>query len=130
MQDHYLSSLTANCDTFRLPWLWSLVVGYDEDAGTYTVRHKHAGEITIGWDEFGHVDPNNYFCVMVVRPPEEPVDWLAANRGVLERALEASQGKYPGVQAPASGFAATRCGSTASTRAQCRLMPWCTTPTT
>lgn len=90
-----------------LPWNWSLVVGYDQDAGTITARHSNAGEVTIRWDELGHADPSNWFCAMIVDASDEPVDELAANRQTLERALEASQGKHPGTQEPAAhGLAA------------------------
>lgn len=88
-------------------WLWSLAVGYDEDAGTVTVRNRMVDEVTIRFDELGHSDPSkNDYGVLVVTPPTEPIDWLAANRRVLERAIEASQGKAPGAQAEAHGLAA------------------------
>ncbi len=90
-----------------LPWMWSLIVGYDDDAGTITVRHDHAGESTIRFDELGHADPSGYFCVMILDAPAEPMDELAANRQSLQLALAASRGKYPGSQEPAThGLAA------------------------
>ncbi len=89
-----------------IPFLWSLITGYDEEAGTYSVHHGGAGHFTIGWDAFGHSDPVNWFCVMVFRPLTEPFDGAAAGRQALERALEASRGERPGVRAPAHGLAA------------------------
>lgn len=77
--------------------LWSLIVGYDEGAGTYTAHHAGAGEYSIGWDAFGHGDPVNWFYVMVFRPSPEPFDAQAAHRRAIERAIECSEGKYPGV---------------------------------
>ena len=89
-----------------IPFLWSLITGYDEEAGTYSVHHGAAGHFTIGWDAFGHSDPVNWFCIMVFRPLTEPFDGAAASRQALERALEASRGERPGVRAPAHGLAA------------------------
>jgi hypothetical protein len=96
-----------------MPWLWSLVVGYDDDAGTVTVRHSHTGEFTIRWDELGHADTSNWFCVMIVDAPGEPMDELAANRQTLEIALEASRGEHPGGcrNLPPMAWQRTRCGS-------------------
>ena len=89
-----------------IPFLWSLITGYDEEAGTYSVHHGAAGNFTIGWDAFGHSDPVNWFCVMVFRPLTEPFDGAAASRKAVEQALEASRGERPGVRAPAHGLAA------------------------
>ena len=81
----------------RLPWLWSLIVGYDEEAGTYDVHHVNTGDFTIAWDAYGHSDPVNWFYVMVFREQTKPFDALAANRRAIERAIETSTGMYPGV---------------------------------
>ena len=89
-----------------IPFLWSLITGYDEEAGTYSGHHGAAGDFTIGWDAFGHSDPVNWFCVMVFRPLTEPFDGAAASRQAVEHALEASRGERPGVRAPAHGLAA------------------------
>ena len=101
-----MSPETKKAKQGAAPWLWSLIVGYDEKAGTYTVDHSSAGEFTIPWDGFGHSDPVNWFSVMIFRPPTEPFDARAANRVAIERAIESSQGKYPGDNAPAQGLAA------------------------
>lgn len=79
------------------PWLWSLIVGYDEAAGTYTAHHRQAGTFTIAYDGYGHTDPANWFTVMVAKPLSKPFDVVGANRRAIERAIESSQGKYPGV---------------------------------
>ncbi len=89
-----------------IPFLWSLITGYDAEAGTYSAHHGAAGSFTIGWDAFGHSDPVNWFCVMVFRPLTEPFDGAAAGRKAVEHALEASRGERPGVRAPAHGLAA------------------------
>ena len=89
-----------------IPFLWSLITGYDEEAGTYSAYHGAAGNFTIGWDAFGHSDPVNWYCVMVFRPLREPFDGAAASRKAIEHALEASRGERPGVRAPAHGMAA------------------------
>ena len=89
-----------------IPFLWSLITGFDEEAGTYTVHHGAAGDFTIGWDAFGHSDPVNWFCVMVFRPLADPFDGAAASRKAVEHAIEASRGEHPGVRAPAHGLAA------------------------
>ncbi len=77
--------------------LWSLIVGYDNETKTYSAHHAGAGEFTIGWDAFGHGDPINWFYIMVFRPTAEPFDAVAAHRRAIERAIEGSEGKYPGV---------------------------------
>ena len=79
----------------KKPYMWSLIVGYDEAAGTYIVHHNHLGKFTIRWDDFGHVGSAQWFCVMVVEPGSKPLDDLEANRGVIRRAIEASHGKRP-----------------------------------
>ncbi len=89
-----------------IPFLWSLITGYDEEAGTYSVHHGAAGDFTIGWDAFGHSDPVNWFCVMVFRPLADPFDGAAASRKAVEHAIEASRGEHPGARAPAHGLAA------------------------
>ena len=89
-----------------IPFLWSLITGYNEEAGTYSVHHGGAGDFTIGWDAFGHTDPVNWFCVMVFRPMTEPFDGAAASRKAVEHALEAWRGEHPGVRARAHGLAA------------------------
>lgn len=89
-----------------IPWLWSLIVGYDVEAESYTVHHAGQGEFTIRWDAFGHADPANWFCVMIFGPQTGAFDALGANRRAIERAIESSQGMHPGVKAPAHGLAA------------------------
>ncbi len=89
-----------------IPFLWSLITGYDEEAGTYSAHHGAAGNFTIGWDAFGHSDPVNWFCVMVFRPLTEPFDGAAASRKAVEHALEASRGEHPGGPGTAHGLAA------------------------
>ena len=89
-----------------IPFLWSLITGYDEEAGTYSAHHGAAGNFTIGWDAFGHSDPVNWFCVMVFRPLTEPFDGAAASRKAVEHALAASRGEHPGGPGTAHGLAA------------------------
>ena len=89
-----------------LPGLWSLIIGYDDEAMTYTVDHSGYGTYTIGWDQFGYADPVHWFHVSIFRPLTEPFDGPAASRKAIERAVESSQGMYPGAGAPAHGFAA------------------------
>jgi len=91
-----MSAETRNSGQHPIPWLWSLITGYDEGAETYAVHHIGAGEFTIPWDGFGHADPVNWFCVMIFRPLAEPFDADAASRSAIEHAIEASQGKRPG----------------------------------
>lgn len=89
-----------------IPWLWSLIVGYDAADETYTVHHAGQGEFAIRWDAFGHADPVNWFYVMVLRPKTEAFDAPGASRRAIQRAIESSQGMRPGVKAPAHGLAA------------------------
>lgn len=81
-------------------FLWSLVTGYDEEAGTYTGNHAGAGTFTIGWDAFGHSDPVNWLSVMIFRPLTEPFAAAGASRKAVEHAIGSSQGKHPGMPQP------------------------------
>jgi hypothetical protein len=89
-----------------IPFLWGLIIGYDQDAETYIVHHSGSGKFEIRWDAFGHSDGANWFCVMTFKPIEEPFDIVNANRKALTHAIESSQGKRPGVRAPAHGLSA------------------------
>ena len=91
-----------------LPFMWSLIVGYDEAAQTYTMHHVGYGKFTIHSDAFGHADPAKWFCVMIIKPETKPFDALAAHRTVIQRALESSQGMRPAntEEATAHGLAA------------------------
>lgn len=89
-----MSKQQRESDDHPLPFLWALIVGYSDDASTYTVRHSNKGEFTIRWDVIGHADPVNWLSVYMLRPPMEPIDFLAANLRALERAIESSQGQY------------------------------------
>lgn len=89
-----------------IPFLWALIVGYDEKAQTYTVDHSVRGRFTIRWDAFGHADRVNWFSVMIVEAQTRPFDARAAHRRAIERAIEISEGEYPGDYVPAHGLAA------------------------
>ena len=106
-----------------IPFLWSLITGYDEEAGTYSVHHGGAGHFTIGWDAFGHSDPVNWFCVMVFRPLTEPFDGATAGRQAVERALEASRGSVPASGRRPTVWPPGRCGSRPSATAQSMSTP-------
>ena len=72
------------------PALYSLIVGYDEGAGTYLVRHGDYGEFSIRWDGFGRT-----LRLWIFKPLTESLD-PAAHRRAIERAIESSKGLYPG----------------------------------
>ena len=80
----------------QVPWLWSLIVGYDEQAGTYIATHPTGFSFEIAWDGYvSHGD--EWFVVMFIPEQTKPFDAVAANRKAVKRAVEASEGMYPGV---------------------------------
>ena len=80
----------------QVPWLWSLIVGYDEQAGTYIATHPTGFTFEIAWDGYvSHGD--QWFVVMFIPEQTKPFDAVAANGRAIERAVEASEGMYPGV---------------------------------
>jgi hypothetical protein len=91
-----------------LPFMWSLIVGYDKAAQTYTVHHPGAGRYSIQWDAFGYSDHAQWFCVMIIKPQSKPFDALPAHRTVIKRAIESSRGMRPAntEEATAHGLAA------------------------
>ncbi len=45
---------------------WGLLVGYNEDNKTYTVRHQtYKTEYQVPFDKFGYSDPVQWYCVMI-----------------------------------------------------------------
>ena len=95
-------------DKRPLPFMWSLIVGYDEADQTYTIHHPGAGRYRIGWDAFGHSNPAKWFCVMIIKRQSKAFDALPAHRTVIQRAIESSKGKRPAntEDATAHGIAA------------------------
>ena len=96
----------------QVPWLWSLIVGYDEQAGTYIATHPTGFTFEIAWDGYvSHGD--EWFVVMFIPEQTRPFDAVAANRRAIKRAVEASEGMYPGVP---TGARPTRAKPTRTTR--------------
>jgi len=89
-----------------LPGPWSLIVGYNEAAETYTVHHAGYGKYTTRRDGFGPTDPVDWKHIMVFRPQTRPLDVIASGRRAIEHAIESSQGKHRGSDASAHGLAA------------------------
>jgi hypothetical protein len=89
-----------------IPFLWGLIVGYDENSQSYIVHHSVCGKFTIRWDAFGHSDGANWFCVMIFKPQSGSYNITSNSQEVLTRAIASSEGEYPGVSAPAQGLAA------------------------
>jgi hypothetical protein len=78
------------------PFMWSLIVGYNEATQMYLIDSDAAyGKYAVRWDAFGAFDPAKWFCVMIIKPQTEPFDVLKAHRTVIKRAIEAAQGKRP-----------------------------------
>ena len=50
---------------------WGLLVGYDLSDETYTVRHNYVrDDFTVRYDEIGHTEPSELFCVLVYDGPK------------------------------------------------------------
>ena len=90
---------------------WASLVGYDESKKTYTVRHQHyTTEYTVPYDQFGHADPANWYCVMILTG-KKPFDRMALEVKSLEHAVAFAHGtRFDLEDAPypveAVGFAA------------------------
>ena len=90
---------------------WASLVGYDETAKTYTVRHQHyTTEYTVPYNQFGFTDPVGWYCVMVLGE-EKPLDRMALEVKSLEHAVAFAHGtRFNLKEAPytvdAVGFAA------------------------
>ncbi|MCZ6634433.1 MAG: hypothetical protein O7G87_13595, partial [bacterium] len=51
------------------PYMWSLIVGYNEATQRYLVDSDAAyGKYAVRWDAFGVSDPAKWFCVMIIKP--------------------------------------------------------------
>ena len=72
---------------------WGLLVGYDEKEKTYTVRHQYGrGEYTVPYDQFGHTDDANWYCVFVLGSPK-PFDRMAVETQSLKHAVAFARGR-------------------------------------
>ena len=66
------SPLTLEQSKNKLPASeWGLLVGYNNEDRTYTVRHQHCGnkEYQIRFDQFGYTDGAKWYCVLVLGEP-------------------------------------------------------------
>ena len=72
---------------------WGLLVGYDTSDETYTVRHNyvHSGDFTVRYDEIGHTDRSELFCVLVYDGPE-PADTTRVHATALRNAIAFANG--------------------------------------
>jgi hypothetical protein len=86
---------------------WSLIVGYDEAAKSYIVRHRNVEkEFALPFDGFGRCDPVNWFCVLVIGGMKKPIP-LALEAEALKRAVSMAKGEIGRAdEADASGVAA------------------------
>ena len=51
-------------------YCWGLIVGYDEEEETYTIRHPFVGDTyTVRYDAIGHTDPVEWFNIKVFDRP-------------------------------------------------------------
>lgn len=54
-------------------YCWGLIVGYNENDETYTVRHPFVADTyTVKYDAIGHADPAEWFNVRIFQPHAEP----------------------------------------------------------
>jgi hypothetical protein len=54
-------------------YCWGLIVGYNENDESYTVRHPFVADTyTVKYDAIGHTDPVEWFNVRIFTPTEEP----------------------------------------------------------
>ena len=71
---------------------WGLLVGYDLSDETYTVRHNYVREdFTVRYDEIGHTEPSELFCVLVYDGPK-PGDSTGVHIEALKNAVAFANG--------------------------------------
>ena len=73
---------------------WGLIVGYQDDDKTYTIRHPYYAnkDYTVPYDQFGYTDPVNWYHVMVMDAPRE-VDRKTGEVRSLKHAVAFARGK-------------------------------------
>ena len=90
---------------------WGLLVGYDLPDETYTVRHNYVrDDFTVRYDEIGHTEPSELFCVLVYDGPD-PGDSTGVHIVALKNAVAFAKGtRYDPIESTyfvdARGFAA------------------------
>ena len=90
---------------------WGLLVGYDLSDETYTVRHNYVrDDFTVRYDEIGHTEPSELFCVLVYDGPK-PGDSTGVHIEALKNAVAFANGtRYDPIESTcfvdARGFAA------------------------
>ena len=71
-------------------YCWGLVVGYNEQEETYTVRHPFVDHTyTVRYDAIGHADPVEWFNVRIFEPHPEP-DARKMHHKALRMAVKSS----------------------------------------
>ncbi len=85
--------------------MWGLLAGYDDER-QYTVHHRKAEPYTVAYDGFGHCDPVEWFCVMLIGEPREE-EAAERHRRILANALRFLRGERNAAEgAQACGYAA------------------------
>lgn len=86
---------------------WGLIVGYDEEQQTYTIRHPFVwqGDYTVGYDQIGQWNGNEWFSVMVFDDAKSAND-ETLHRMALRNAISFADGTRLGEHKWAQGLAA------------------------
>ncbi len=73
---------------------WGLIVGYQDDDKTYTIRHPYYAnkDYTVPYNQFGYTDPVNWYYVMVLDAPRT-VDRKTGEVRSLKHAVVFAHGK-------------------------------------
>ena len=71
---------------------WGLLVGYNEDDKTYTVRHQtYKSDYQVPFDEFGYSDPVQWYCVMILTKPKQ-INRINLDLRILRNAVKFAEG--------------------------------------
>ena len=91
---------------------WGLLVGYNGEDRTYTVRHQHCGnkEFQVRYDAFGYTDGAKWYCVLVLGEPNN-IDRKTVVVAALRDAVASAHGtrdnrEFKAYQTAAVGFEA------------------------
>jgi len=87
-------------------YCWGLIVGYDEAAETYTIRHPFVSDqYTVRYDAIGHADPVEWFNVRIFAKPGSTAE-RTLHLAAMQNAIAFAQGTRHGDGGGAYGFAA------------------------
>ncbi|RKU31276.1 hypothetical protein C6497_01950 [Candidatus Poribacteria bacterium] len=71
---------------------WGLLVGYNEDNKTYTVRHQtYKSDYQVPYDKFGYSDPVQWYCVMILTK-RKPINRIDLDIQILNNAVKFAEG--------------------------------------